>query len=201
MNVSQTQRLSLRLLALEDLESVHGLIYADPEVAVPLVGHVLSLEEVRSPRGLLSRIARASDEAGLFGIVRLPDRALIGIGGLLELRRTEDRDRFAPPEPSDAAGAMPGRRDAEFTIALGRAHWGRRYGAEAGAAIIDLGFRSLLCNRVLATFGADNERARQLLVGLGFRIVPNGQPRAASGTVEAGHAGLIGILDGPPAPG
>ena len=60
MNVTQTPRLNLRLLALQDVESMHGLIYADPEVAIPLLGHVLSLEELRAPRALLSRIASAS---------------------------------------------------------------------------------------------------------------------------------------------
>ena len=194
MNVHQTPRLNLRLLALDDLENVHGLIYADPEVAIPLEGHVLTLDEVRAPRALLSRIARAADEPGVLAIDRIVDRSLVGIGGLLELRRAEDRARFAPPDAADAIGAVEGRTEAEFTIALGRSYWSRGYATEAATAIIDLGFRSLRLTRIVASVTTSNVRAQTLLRRLGFRLVANAVPDPRAG---AGVPGLIGILDAP----
>ncbi len=62
MKVIGTSRLTLRLVALADLDTIYRLLYADAEVAVPWVGHVQSLAVVRAPNGVLSRIARAPDE-------------------------------------------------------------------------------------------------------------------------------------------
>ncbi len=192
MNVSQTQRLNLRLLALGDVENVHGLIYADPEVAIPLVGHVLTIDEVRAPRGLLSRIARAADEPGILGIDRVADHALLGIVGLLELRRADDRARFAPADPADAIGAVPRRTEAELTVALGRSYWNRGYASEAVAAVIELGFHSLRLARIVASVDVTNERGQALLRRHGFRFVPNQVVDVRSGS---GVPGLIAILD------
>jgi RimJ/RimL family protein N-acetyltransferase len=194
VNVSQTQRLNLRLMALQDVENVHGLIYADPEVAIPLVGHVLSLDEVRSPRVFLPLLARSIDEPGLLGIERIADHAFIGIGGLLEVRRAADRERFAPPAPTDALGAVAGRAEAELMIALGRSYWNRGYALEAATATIAHGFQSLRFTRIVASVAAANERGQSLLRRLGFRLVPN---RVADPRSGAGVPGLIGILDAP----
>ncbi len=49
MKVIEISRLALRLISLDDLENIHCLLYADPEVAVPWVGHVQSLQEVAPP--------------------------------------------------------------------------------------------------------------------------------------------------------
>ena len=51
MKVIETSRLSLRLVALSDLENIHRLLYADHEVAIPWMGHVQSLAEVSAPNG------------------------------------------------------------------------------------------------------------------------------------------------------
>lgn len=48
MKVIETSRLSLRLISLADLENIYHLLYADPEVAVPWVGHVQSFDELSS---------------------------------------------------------------------------------------------------------------------------------------------------------
>lgn len=89
---------------------------------------------------------------------------------------------------------MPGRREAELTIALGRSFWNRGYATEAGAVIVELGFHSLGCARLVASIDASNDHARDLLGRLGFRFVPNRWPDPTSGS---GVAGVIGILDAP----
>ena len=194
MKVAETQRLNLRLFALQDVEHVHGLLYADPEVAVPWIGHVLSLQEVRAPRAFLSRIARASDEPGLLAIERLADRAMLGVAGLIPLRRAEDRERFDPPDPADRMGTVPGRAEAELVVALGRSYWNRGYATEAAQAVIALGFNSLRFSRIVASVALGNDRGIALVRRLGFRMVPNSKADPQSGSSTPG---VIGLLDQP----
>lgn len=192
MKVTETSRLTLRLISLADLENVYRLLYADPEVAIPWIGHVQSLQEVSAPNGVLSRVSRATDEAGLLAVERAADYALVGIAGVLPLRRAADRARFAPARPEDAIGAVEGRTEGELVIALGRAHWNRGYATEVGNAVISLGFNSLRFTRIIASVGPANERAVKMLRRLGFRLEPNGQADPASGSSAAG---MIGFLD------
>lgn len=194
MNIAETPRLKLRLISLADVEPLHGLLYADPEVAVPWVGHVKSLRDVSGAHGLLSRIARAADEPGLIAIERSADFALIGVGGILSLRRAAERERFAPPRPEDAVGAVEGRVEGELDIALGRAHWNRGYATEAAQMLVGRGFNSLRFSRIIASAGDTNERATKLLRRLGFRIERNGRADPATGSAAPG---TIGFLDAP----
>ena len=111
MKVIETSRLSLRLVALSDLENIHRLLYADHEVAIPWMGHVQSLAEVSAPNGVLSMISRAVDEPGLLAVEREADYALIGLAGILPIRRASDRARFAPVSPDDVPGSVEGRAE------------------------------------------------------------------------------------------
>lgn len=192
MKVIETPRLVLRLISLADLENIHRLLYADPEVAIPWVGHVRSLREVSGPSGVLSRIARAADEPGLLAVERSADYALIGVAGVLPLRRASDQARFAPRADADAVGAVEGRAEGELVIALGRAHWNRGYAAEAGIAVIGLSFNSLRFSRIIASASATNDRAVKMLRRLGFRLEPNRIPDPDTG---ASTPGTLGFLD------
>jgi len=192
VKVAQTSRLTLRLISLSDLENIHHLLYADPEVAVPWTGHVQSLADVSAPNGILSRIARAADEPGLLAVERAADFALIGVAGVLPLRRATDRARFAPPSAEDAVGSVEGRAEGEIVVALGRAHWSRGYATEAAAAVLALGFNSWRFSRIIASVGPANERGVKLLRRLSFRLEPNGRADPESGSSVPG---LIGFLD------
>jgi len=194
VKVIETPRLVLRLISLSDLASIHGLLYSDPEVAVPWVGHVQSLGEVSAPNGVLSRIARAADEPGLLAVERAADYAMIGVAGVLPIRRASDRGRFAPPSPNDAPGSVDGRTEGELVVALGRAHWNRGYGAEAAAGAIGRGFNALGFTRLLGSVSPSNERGVKLLRRLGFRIEPNERADPDTGTRAPG---MIGFLDAP----
>lgn len=102
-----------------------------------------SLSEVSAPNGVLTRVSRAADEPGLLAIERAADFAMIGVAGILPLRRAADRSRFAPAAAEDAVGDQPGRVEGELVVALGRAHWNRGYASEASLAVIGLGFQSV----------------------------------------------------------
>lgn len=192
MRVVETSRLALRLISLDDLENIHRLLYADPEVAVPWVGHVQSLQDVSAPHGVLTRIARSADEPGLLAIERVADYAMIGVAGTLPIRRAADRARFVPETPADAPGAVEGRVDGELVVALGRAHWSRGYATEAGAAVVGLGFNSFGFSRIIASLGATNDRAEKMLRRLGFRVERSRRPDPEIGSSVPG---LLGFLD------
>ncbi len=194
MKILETSRLALRLISLDDLENMHRLLYADPEVAVPWIGHVQSLQDVSAPHGVLTRIARSSDEPGLLVVERAVDYAMIGVAGVLPIRRAADRARFVPETPEDAPGAVEGRAEGELVVALGRAHWSRGYATEAGAAIVGLGFNSLGFSRIIASLGATNARAERMLHRLAFRVEQNQRPDPEIGL---GVPGLLGFLDAP----
>ncbi len=194
MKVIETSRLSLRLVALSDLENIHRLLYADPEVALPWTGHVQSLAEVSAPNGVLSMISRAADEPGLFAVERAADYALIGLAGILPIRRASDRARFVPASPADVPGSVEGRVEGELVVALGRAHWNRGYAAEAGTAVVTLGFGSLRYSRIVASVGSRNERGVKLLRRLGFRTEPN---QRADPDTGSSVPGTLGFLDAP----
>ena len=191
MKVLETSRLSLRLISLDDLENIHRLLYADPEVAVPWVGHVQSLSEVSAPNGVLTRVSRAADEPGLLAIERAADFAMIGVAGILPLRRAADRARFAPAAAEDAVGDQPGRVEGELVVALGRAHWNRGYASEASLAVIGLGFQSLGFTRLIGSVRASNDRGEKMLRRLGFRIVANQQADPESGSRLPGRLGFL----------
>ncbi|MDA0302200.1 MAG: GNAT family protein [Chloroflexi bacterium] len=91
-------------------------------------------------------------------------------------------------------GALDGRTEGELVVALGRAHWNRGYGAEAGMAAISLGFNSLRCSRIVASVGPGNERGIRLLRRLGFRMEPAERADPESGSSAPG---MIGFLDAP----
>ena len=194
MNVRQTSRLRLRLMALQDVENIHALIYSDPEVALPFVRHLVTLDALRAPNALLTRIARVADEPGLLVVERSGDRAILGVAGFVEIRPDDVARRFAPPDVPDVPGADPSRREAEFAIALGRSYWNRGYATEAATALIEIGFGTLHLDRIVASVAAGNERGLKLLRGLGFRIVPN---RVTDFRAEGAQPGSIGLLDAP----
>ncbi|MEI6136082.1 MAG: GNAT family N-acetyltransferase [Chloroflexota bacterium] len=192
MKVIETSRLALRLISLDDLENIHRLLYADPEVAVPWVGHVQSLQEVSAPNGVLTRIARAPDEPGLLAVERAVDYAMVGVAGILPVRRAADRARFAPASPADVPGALEGRVEGELVVALGRAHWNRGYATEAATAVVGMGFTSLGFTRIIASLGATNDRGAKLLRRLGFRVEANQRPDPDMGSRVPG---VVGFLD------
>ena len=170
----ETSRLSLRLVALSDLENIHRLLYADPEVALPWTGHVQSLAEVSAPNGVLSMISRAADEPGLLAVERAADYALIGLAGILPIRRASDRARFVPASPADVPGSVEGRVEGELVVALG--------------------FGSLRYSRIVASVGSRNERGVKLLRRLGFRTEPN---QRADPDTGSSVPGTLGFLDAP----
>ena len=91
---------------------------------------------------------------------------------------------------------------ANFGVWLHPDAWGNGFALEAGARLLDYGFRSHRLHRVSATVAADNEASRRLCARLGF--VEEGAAREAwfldGAHVDAVHYGLLDReWDGPAA--
>jgi ribosomal-protein-alanine N-acetyltransferase len=147
MRTLTTDRLILRPFRPDD-EAIHELVFADPDVAREWAGDTRSLPEMR--QWLIHRAwqARHPEDLGLLAVER--DGELLGLVGLQLCVARWLRWRDAPPyNPLEV----------EFSHAFGRAHRGRGYEEEAGAAAIAYAFGDLRLARLVS--GAD-ETARRL---------------------------------------
>jgi RimJ/RimL family protein N-acetyltransferase len=147
MRTLTTDRLILRPFRPDD-EAIHELVFADPPVASEWAGGTRSLPETRE--WLIHRAwqARHPEDLGLLAVER--DGDLLGLVALQLCVARWLRWRDAPPyHPLEV----------EFSHAFGRAHRGRGYEEEAGAAVIAYAFGEMRLARLVSGAG---ETARRL---------------------------------------
>jgi [ribosomal protein S5]-alanine N-acetyltransferase len=143
-----TPRLTLRWLSEADLPALFE-IFADPEVA--RYWSRPPLPDRAAARALLHEIHGYFAERTLFqwGIARAEDDGVVGTCTLASLD--------------------PMHRRAELGFALGRAHWGRGYVAEALPALLDFAFGELALHRLEADVDPRNAASIRALERLGFQ--------------------------------
>jgi RimJ/RimL family protein N-acetyltransferase len=173
-----TERLVLRPFGSDD-DAIHGLVFADPLVAVPFAGVTRTLEEVRAwlvHRGLQA----AEDDLGFWAVVRRTDDALMGLVAL---------QPYVPwwivweHDPT----ARHRRVEVELSYALGRRHWGNGYATEAGRALVGYAFERLRLARIAYGVDGANEHSVGVMRRLGFRLERNLHPDGAGA--------VVGVLD------
>jgi RimJ/RimL family protein N-acetyltransferase len=148
MNVLETERLIIRRLGADDLDSFYE-VCRDPEVMKYVGdGEPLSREQVR--RWIeKSQENYAAHGFGCFALVGKEDGRLIGYCGLVN----------------------PDGAEAEIVYALERGRWGRGLAGEAAKALLDFGFARCGLRRVVATIDPDNRASIRIAekLGMGFR--------------------------------
>lgn len=145
-----TERLVLRRPRLQDADAFAAM-NADPEVA-RFVNWAGPLSRAESDL-LLRKMSDHWDDHG-FGwwIAELPETGeLVGAGGL------------AHPL---SLPVLAHEVDAGWRLA--RAHWGRGYATEVGAAALRFGFEDLRLERILCIVDRDNDRSLAVARRLGF---------------------------------
>jgi ribosomal-protein-alanine N-acetyltransferase len=142
------RRVSLRQLTADDAPAIRA-VFGDPEVTRYWVGPTLADEG--AARALVVEIAeRARTREGFqWGIARRDDDLVIGTCSLY-------RPDFA-------------HRRSEVGFALGRAHWGRGYAAEALDVVMTYAFERLDLHRLEADVDPRNEPSLRALERAGFR--------------------------------
>ena len=97
-----------------------------------------------------SSIAESAAGAGLhFAVAINGGNTIIGAGGISNINRNDSH--------------------AEIGYWLGKAYWGKGYGAETATLLLRIGFEELGLNRISCIVPAENARSAKLLEKLGFR--------------------------------
>ena len=170
----QTERLVLRRFTEADVDNLVALD-SDPGVMRFLTG-VPTPREVIETKTLPEFLA--GDDTGLGGWAAM-ERSSEEFVGWFQLRR--------PQWPLEASGPD----DAELGYRLRTSCWGKGYGTEGAAALIDRAFTELGVARVVATTMAVNIASRRVLEKAGLRLVrtfhvsfPDPLPGTEHGEVE-----------------
>jgi len=146
----ETERLILRPLAMDDLDSL-AEFYADPEV-MRYIGPGEPIDRERSWLSLGRMVAGfEANGYGQLGVERKEDGAFMGRCGLL-LWATESWTPVGPAKPK-------GPVETEVGYLLGRAYWSRGYATEAATAIRDWALANLELERLIALIYPDNARS------------------------------------------
>ena len=143
-----TPRLRLRWLTADDIPSLFA-IFSDPEVMAYWSSP--PLEDNNAAARLLEEIHEHFAKKTLFqwGVARREDDAVIGTCTLHAL--------------------SPEHKRAEIGYAVGRAEWGKGYGAEAAGAMIRYAFETLDLHRLEADVDPRNGASIRCLERLGFQ--------------------------------
>lgn len=149
MDVIETARLRLRALTFDDADFIRALLNEPGWIQYIGDRQVRSLEDARAylARGPLAMYA----EHG-FGLLCIEERSTatrVGICGLIR---------------------RPTLADVDLGYALLAQFHGRGYAAEAAAAVLQHGVRTLGLARIVAVTSLDNARSIALLEKLGFRF-------------------------------
>jgi [ribosomal protein S5]-alanine N-acetyltransferase len=144
----ETQRLCLRPIAPDDIDSLHQL-WTDPEVRRFL------WDDETIPREQVAEIVEASRQLfehhgfGLWGVFSRSDNQLIGFCGFWHFH--------TPPELELIYGIAPDR-------------WRQGLATEAAQAIIQYGFTELGFDRISASTDAANESSIRVMQKLGMHL-------------------------------
>ena len=189
MKQLKTERLILRPLHPTDLNDIHRLIYADPQVSIPYSGRTWTVDEMRDK--FMERTQVKVDEFGFLTVIRRQDTQLLGLVALQPYRPDSDVSYMMFAGQPNTVGQDPNFIEAELTYALGRPYWGQGYASEACRILIAYGFKEMGIGRFVNSVVSDNQGSVKLMQRLGFRIERNIHPRPFSHTDSPG---VIGIL-------
>ena len=157
----ETERLLLRPLSLDDLETLAAL-YADPEVMRYMGmggGGTLDRDATRTS---LERMVEAFEAHGFgqLAVERQTGGGMIGRCGLL----VWDTESWRPTLLAEAKGPT----ETEVGYLLGREHWGRGYATEAALAVRDHALGELALERLIALIYPENTRSIAVAGKLGM---------------------------------
>jgi ribosomal-protein-alanine N-acetyltransferase len=146
--ILQTERLSLRPLAMEDLKDLHAMM-GDAEVMA--FWDVTPIEDIDLTAAIVQgQIRDVEHGAAIYWVMtRQTDDAFVGCCDLSEIDRWHAR--------------------AEIGFMLARPFWGGGYAFEAMRAVIDEAAKALGLKRLSARVHAGNDRSVRLLERLDFQ--------------------------------
>lgn len=150
MEIIRTERLALRSAVDSDLDTLHSIVFSNPEVmSQTFSGKPLNKNESQSFFSINFDHERSGKQ---LGVLTLKDTStIIGFSGLLECW-------------------VLGQKDYEIGFVLGREYWGKGYASEIGNAQIKYGLELLGCKRLLALVAPKNETSISVLHKIGMAL-------------------------------
>jgi RimJ/RimL family protein N-acetyltransferase len=114
-----TERLLLREFAMDDLDSIYELVYADSVVKNAWSGRQGTPEDIK--RGFAKEWIAPHSEFGLKALAFKESGSLVGLLGFQRYAADEDTSWLVlESDPGHRVGGEPGFVEAELTYALGR---------------------------------------------------------------------------------
>jgi RimJ/RimL family protein N-acetyltransferase len=191
MKTLETTRLILRPFVMGDLDDIHRLVYADPEVAPAWTARTKTIDEIQA--SFVAKVAQQENDFGFLAILLKARNELIGTVALQRYMPSDDTGYMVlESEPDYRVGSNPDAIEVELTYALGHAYWGQGYAAEAGRALIEHGFNEMGVSRIINSVNSQNIRSVNLMRRLGFRFQRNLHPNPFG---YSDNPGVIGTLN------
>lgn len=189
--VLETERLLIRPFAMDDLDEIYDLVYADPAVKEAWSGRTGTPGEIKAAFAR-EHVGRA-DGFGFRALVLKEGNRLLGLMGLQCYRPDEDTSWLVFEHGPPQGWRDPRQIEVELTYALGKAYWRHGYATEAGRAMIEYGFKEMGIARIVNGAHSQNHRSIALMRRLGFEMQRN-MALSPSGGGTNGLA-VIGILE------
>jgi ribosomal-protein-alanine N-acetyltransferase len=150
MKILETNRLILRRLEPEDLDSLFAL-YRDPEVSKHIPDAPRTYEEAREELEWHRHGHPKNPELGLWATIHKETGEFIGRCGLL-------------PWTIDQ------REEVEVAYLLARAYWGQGLGTEAAQGIVDYAFEKLHLTRLVSMIEPENTASIKVAEKIGMAL-------------------------------
>jgi ribosomal-protein-alanine N-acetyltransferase len=148
MKILETQRLILRHLVPEDLDSLIAL-YSDPDIRRYFPEGTLTLEETKEELEWFLNGHPRHPELGLWATIHKESSQFIGRCGLLPW--------IIDQQP-----------EVEIAYMIAKEYWGQGLGTEAAAAIRDYAFDKLHLTRLICLIDRDNQASIRVATKVGM---------------------------------
>lgn len=155
MKILETDRLILRHLIPEDLDSLFAL-YSDPEVRRYFPEGTLTYEETKEELEWFQNGHPKYPQLGLWATIHKESNQFIGRCGLLPW-------------------IIDQRPEVEVAYMLAKAYWGQGLGTEAARAILHYGFEQLQYSRLICLIDRDNQASIKVARNIGMTFEKEGE--------------------------
>ena len=150
MKILETERLLLRHLVLEDLDSLYEL-YRDPQVTRFIPDAPTSIEETREELEWFLNGHPNHPELGLWATIYKESGRFIGRCGLLPW-------------------TIEGKQEVEVATTIAREFWGLGLGTEAAQAVLDYAFDQLHIERLICLIEPENTASQRVASKIGMSL-------------------------------
>jgi ribosomal-protein-alanine N-acetyltransferase len=155
MLVLETNRLYLRHLVLEDLDSLFPL-YSDPEVRRYFPDGTLTYKETKEEIDWFLNGHPDHPELGLWAAIHKETNQFIGRCGLLPW-------------------VIDGRPEIEVAYMIAKSFWGQGLGTEAAQGILEYGFEQLQLRRLICLVDRGNQASIKVARKIGMHFEREGE--------------------------